>query len=346
MPTDVLARFTSEEELEAFMTHPSEALIGFMSTLSDGLLVLGAGGKMGGTLCRMARYAAIASGNDVPIVAVSRFSHSESRAKFEDAGVETVACDLMNRAELSKLPTMRNIVYMVGRKFGSTDDEPTTWAMNAYLPGLVAERFPDSRHVVFSTGNVYPFSSTTSPGADETTRPDPVGEYAQSCLARERVFQYFSEKHGTPVLLIRLNYAVEMRYGVLADLAGHIMAGEPIDLSMSHVNVIWQGDACDHILRSLVYAASPAAVLNVTGTKAHSVRDIAEQLGRELGLAPKFIGQPQPNALLADSSRAASLLGAPTTSLDAMIRWTARWLLDGGTTFGKPTHFSERRGRF
>lgn len=346
MSPERLPGFASEVHLDEFMSQPSDALVEFASSLSDGLLVLGAGGKMGGTLCRMAKRALDAAGSNVPVFAVSRFSRPETRKQLDPIGVQTIPCDLMNLAELRKLPKVSDVVYMVGRKFGSTDDEPTTWAMNAYLPGLIAETLPSCRLVVFSTGNVYPFTAVSSRGADETTRPDPVGEYAQSCLARERVFEYFSQRQGTETLLIRLNYAVEMRYGVIVDLATSILSRTPIDLSMSHVNVIWQGDACDQVLRAFPYAASPAAALNITGVRAHSVREIAEKLGEHLGVAPAFTGNPQPTALLADSARAAQLLGAPQTDLDEIIQWTAHWLGNGGATLGRPTRFSERTGRF
>jgi nucleoside-diphosphate-sugar epimerase len=338
--------FASERELDEFMATPTDRLIEFMTTITDGILVLGAGGKMGHTLCTLAKRAADAAGHPIRIVAVSRFSNRDARSRLEHAGVETIACDLLDPASLESLPVLSNVVFMVGRKFGSTGDEPTTWAMNAYLPGVVAERFAASRHAVFSTGNVYPFVPPASGGADEATPTSPIGEYAQSCLGRERVFEYFSHVRGTPVVLVRLNYAIDMRYGILLDLAERIQNGRLIDLSMSHVNVIWQGDACDAILRSLESAASPPAILNVTGSETLSVRDLAHRLGEALGVRPTFTNAEQPTALLSDNSRAVALLGPPRIEVAEMIRWTADWVMRDGRTLGKPTHFSERGGRF
>lgn len=338
--------FSSERELDDFMTEPSEALIQWASTLSDGLLVLGAGGKMGHTLSVMAQRAFEACGSELSVVAVSRFTDSRTREKLEQAHVETLSCDLFNEQELARLPRIRNVVYMVGRKFGSTGGEPTTWAINAFLPGLIASHLADSRFAVFSTGNVYPFTAIDSSGASEMTPPDPIGEYAQSCLARERVFQFFSNQMEIPVALLRLNYAIDMRYGVLLDLANQIANHQPIDLTMSHVNIIWQGDACDMILRALPFAASPPRILNITGTDVLKVRDLAIRLGENLGISPEFAGAPSERALLSDSQQATSLFGPPRVSIDEMLRWTADWVAADRRTLGKPTHYSEREGKF
>jgi nucleoside-diphosphate-sugar epimerase len=335
-----------EDQLEERLSLPPAALIEAFGKLEGDLLVLGAGGKMGPSLARMAARAAREAGGKSRVIAVSRFSAGGLRARLEGWGVETVACDLFDHEALARLPRCRNVVYMPARKFGSAGAAWETWATNAYLPGEVASRFPEARIVAFSTGNVYPFwPIVDSAGPDEGAAPGPVGEYAQSCLGRERVFEHFSRRNGTPVVLLRLNYAVELRYGVLADLAARIATGQPIDLATGYANVIWQGDANAYALRALALCASPPLVLNVTGPVV-AVRALAERLGARLGRAPSFTGVEQPTALLSNPARCQALLGPPSVPLEDMISWVADWVRQGGATLGKPTKFDVRDGRF
>ncbi|MFO8033625.1 MAG: NAD(P)-dependent oxidoreductase [Candidatus Bipolaricaulota bacterium] len=346
MMPELPERITDEKQLDQVMSTPSPELIEAVARFGGGLLVLGVGGKMGYTLAHTARRAFDAAGIPDPVIGVSRFTRPGAREALEELGVDTMACDLLDRQAVKELPEVPNVVFMVGRKFGSAGAEALTWAMNAYLPGLVAERFPESRILVFSTGNVYPFVHADGPGADECTPPNPVGEYAMSCLGRERVFEHFSRTNSTPTLLIRLNYAIDLRYGVLVDIAQAVREGAPVDLSMPKVNVIWQGEACDMILRAFPLADTPPEILNVTGPHAWSVAELAERLGERLGRTPRFAGQPGEAALLADSSRACRLLGPPRVSMEQMVAWVADWIERGGRTLGKPTHFAQREGRF
>jgi nucleoside-diphosphate-sugar epimerase len=330
----------TELELENLLSSPSEADVAFMRRLEGDLVVLGAAGKMGPSLVARVRRAIEAAGSKCRLIAVTR-----SGAPVAE-GVETVAADLLDRAQVSRLPDAANVIYMVGRKFGSTGNEPLTWAVNALVPALVAERYRGSRIVAFSTGNVYPFVPVASGGATESTRPAPIGDYAQSALARERIFEYFSAKDGTPVLLLRLNYAVELRYGVLVDIAQKVLARIPIDLGMGYVNVIWQGDANSVCLRSLELAASPARALNLTGSELLAVRDLAVDFGRRLAIEPVFEGAESPNALLSNATLCREHFGPPTVSVPEMMDMIACWLLAGGRTLGKPTHFETRSGSF
>src|SRR5690606_9589434 len=276
---DRAARPETVEELEALLATPSDALVSDLARLDGDLMLLGAGGKMGPSMAMLARNALDAAGSSAQVVAVSRFSDEAAEQRLQDAGVRTVRADLLDDEQLAALPEAANVVYLAAMKFGATGQEPLTWAMNTYLPGKVAERFRAGRIVAFSTGNVYPLSPLTSGGPSEHDPTGPVGEYAQSCLGRERMFQYFSEVHGTPVTLLRLNYAVEMRYGVLVDLAQAVLDQKPIDLAMGQVNVIWQGDANEVTLRAFGLCSSPATILNVTGPETASVRKLAERLG-------------------------------------------------------------------
>lgn len=339
-------RISSVAELDLLLSEPSPDLIETMGTLEGGVLVLGAGGKMGFTLAAMAHRAAEAAGLELPVIAVSRFADQAQREPFEKLGVETVHCDLLDVEALNRLPELPNVVFMAGRKFGSVGNEPLTWAVNTFVPGLVARRFREARIVAFSTGNVYPFVPVESPGATEDTPPAPVGEYAQSCLGRERIFQHFCLAQGTPTVLIRLSYAIDLRYGVLLDIARAVWTGEPIDLGMSRVNAIWQGDACDWALRAFSLCTVPAAILNVTGPEIVSVRTVAERFGALFGRRPVFRGCEEPDALLASSARACRLFGNPRVPLERMIAWVADWVARDGPTYAKPTHFSEREGRF
>jgi nucleoside-diphosphate-sugar epimerase len=333
--------FVNEEELEGALSQPSEAARSELSGLTGDFLVIGAGGKMGPTLCRLLRQA---SGRTV--TAVSRFSEPGLEEGLRAAGVRTVVADLLDRQVYARLPDTENVYFLAGMKFGADARRDLTWAMNVYVPALVAERFSGSRIVVFSTGNVYPFVPVDSGGAAEDTPPEPVGEYAQSCLGRERIFQYFSAKTGTPVLVVRLNYANEPRYGIAVDLVQKILAGQPIDLSMGYVNLIWQGDANDYIARAVHLAAVPARILNVAGAETVSVRSLAQRLGSIVGRAPRFVGAEQPTALLSDAGLCLRTFGAPRVQLDPMTRWIAEWVAGGGRTLSKPTKFQVRDGRF
>jgi nucleoside-diphosphate-sugar epimerase len=337
---------TTEQQLDDLLSQPSQADIDAIGGLGGDLIILGVGGKMGPTLALRARKAADAGGIRMRVIGVSRFSSASARRVLEDGGVETISADIMEVDELRRLPDAPNVLYMAGRKFGSTGAESLTWAMNAYLPALVCERYRTSRIVAFSSGNVYPFLPVTSGGATERTPPHPLGEYAQSVLARERIFEHFSLKYRIPVLLIRLNYAVELRYGVLLDIGTKVFERSSIDLTMGAVNVIWQGDANSVALRSFAIAESPVAYLNLTGPETLSVRHIASRFGEHLGVTPQFTGAEAPNVLLSNAARCFRMFGYPSVSVDEIIEWTARWIGIGGATLDKPTHFETRDGRF
>ena len=338
--------FETESEVDDFMTRPSRAVVDQLGGGEGNVVCLGVGGKMGHTLATLAVNAMKQANSDRTVFGVSRFSDNHAAQKLQSSGVKTIRCDLLDRTAVDNLPDATDVVFMAGRKFGSTGAEGLTWALNAYMPGLVAERYRDARIVVFSTGNVYPFSPTATAGADESTSPSPVGEYAQSCLGRERVFQHFSEKLGTPVCIMRLNYAIDVRYGVLLDIGSRVLNREPIDLSMGYANVIWQGEACDRALRCLEITASPAAVLNVTGHETLSVRWIAERFGDCFDVEPRFEGSESPEALLSDATKCAELFGPPRVSARQMIVWIAGWLARGGPTLMKPTGYEVTDGRF
>lgn len=309
-------------------------------------MLLGAGGKMGPSLARLARRASDEAGNRRRVIAVARFSDAGLKAALEADGVETIACDLFDRAQLAALPDVPNLVYMAGQKFGTTGDEARTWAVNAVLPGLVAERFPRARIVVFSTGNVYPLWPTDSEGPTETDPVGPVGDYAESALARERVLEFYSRRNRTPMALLRLNYAIEPRYGVLRDIADRVRGGLPVCLTMGRVNLIWQRDANAIALRSLAHCASPPLVLNVTGRHSHLVRSLAMEFGRRWGKEPEFEGREDDSALLSNAARCEAIFGAPETGISEMIDRVAEWVEQGGRSLHKPTHFESRDGKF
>jgi nucleoside-diphosphate-sugar epimerase len=331
---------------EQELLKPSDALINDMQKLEGDIILLGVGGKMGPSMARLAKKATDLAGVKRNIIGVSRFSDARSRKSLEASGVQTIAADLLDENELAALPDAPNVLYLAGQKFGTTGNEPFTWAMNTYLPGRVAERFRNSRIVAFSTGNVYPFSPVSEGGVTEDQLPDPVGEYGQSCLGRERIFQYFSLKYNIPVLLYRLNYAIDLRYGVLLEIARSVAEEKPIDLATGFVNVIWQGDANEIAIRALHHCAVPAKILNVTGAETISVKWVAGQFGELLNKAPVFVNEPQPTALLSNASQAHKLFGSPRVTLRQMIELTAAWLQQGGETLNKPTHFQERTGKF
>lgn len=333
----------SEAELDDRLSQPTEEVIEVLRRLPGDLLVLGAGGKMGPSLARMARRAL---GAERRVIAVSRFGSAPIRAGLEAAGVETVAADLLDPAALAALPDVPNVIFMAGQKFGSRDQPPTTWALNAELPVLIARRFTASRTVVFSTGNVYPFYPAGSRGPTERDPVGPVGEYAMSCLARERIFEHASRARGLPVTILRLNYAVDLRYGVLVDIAHRVRTGSPVPLAMGSANVIWQGDANACALRALGLASSPATILNITGPERLDVRTAAEWFGRRLGRPPVFDGTEAPDALLSDASQALRLFGPPRVGLETLMEWVATWMEHGGRQLERPTKFEVRDGGF
>lgn len=334
------------EELNGKLTTPSPHLVGDVACLDEDILILGAGGKMGPSLAGLAKKAIDQAGLSSNVICVSRFSDKACRQELDSQGIQTVAADLLNEEELQGLPDAGHVIYMVGQKFGTTGNESLSWALNSYLPGRVAEKYKDSSIVVFSTGNVYPLVDVSSGGADESHRPGPVGEYAQSCLGRERVFEHFSKQHGTPVLIYRLNYAIDLRYGVLLEVGRSVYENQPVNLQTGHVNVIWQGDANEIAIRSLRLCTCPAAVLNVTGPETIPVRWLAEEFGKRFKKTPVFEGREQPTALLSNASRCHREFGYPSVSLQQMIDWTAGWIEHDGATLGKPTHFQQRKGQF
>jgi nucleoside-diphosphate-sugar epimerase len=335
-------RFEDVHELEDVMSRPSPALVADLERVPGDIMVLGVGGKMGPTLARMAKRAALGR----RVIGVARFSQPGLRGELETHGVECIEADLLSREALARLPDAPNVVFMAGRKFGSTGSEWLTWAMNAHVPALVAERFARSRIVAFSTACVYPFVDTAGNGAGEDVAPTaPSGEYANSCVARERMFQHFSHQFQTPGRLLRLSYAIDMRYGVLHDVARKILQREPIDLAMGHANIIWQGEANEWALRSLGACDTPTSPLNISGPRI-SIREVAQALGQRLGIAPVLTGQEAPTAWLVDCSQAFELFGPPQVGLDRMLDWTADWVRRGGETLGKPTHYEARDGKY
>lgn len=341
-----MERIETEEDLEERLSRPTQADIASLERLDGDILILGAAGKMGPSLAMRAMRASKHAGVQRRIIAVARFSDAAARVRLDAAGIETIAADLLEHQALSSLPDARNVVYMAARKFGTTGSEYLTWAMNAYLPGLVADRFRHSRIVAFSTGNVYPLRPASQGGASETMPVAPDGEYGQSALARERLFEYGSRTWGTPVTILRLNYAVELRYGVLVDIAKQVFEQRPVDLTMGLVNVIWQGDANSACLRSFEFCTSPPRVLNLTGPETLSIRYLAEEFASRFGIAPVYEGVEAPASLLNNSSLAHRLFGYPEVPVHQVIDWVASWIQAGKNLLGKPTHFQVRDGRF
>ena len=323
------------------MTRPAPELEADLARADGDLIVLGVGGKMGPTLARMARR----SGKRV--IGVARFSERGLREKLEAWGIECIACDLLDRATLERLPRPQNVVFMAGHKFGASGDPSFTWAMNVAVPHMVVEAFRDSRIVAFSTACVYPYVDVKGSGAGERTETiPPPGDYTTSCVGREQMFFHGSRRHGTPGRVVRLSYAIDMRYGVLHDVASSVLNGKPIDLAMGHVNVIWQGDANEQALRLLAHCTTPASPINITGPEKVSVRWLAGEFGKRLGRKPVFSGKESETAWLIDTTEAIKLFGAPRVPLGTMIGWVADWVARGAPSLGKPTHFDTRDGRY
>jgi nucleoside-diphosphate-sugar epimerase len=337
---------TTLADLEDRLSEPSPAAIEALVRCPGDIIVLGAGGKMGPSLTAMARRAATAAGGRRRVFAVSRFSSPGPAEHLAAQGVEVLRTDLADPDSWATLPDCPNVIYMVGQKFGTTDAPERTWYTNTAIAAFAAARYRHARVVAFSTGNVYPLVSAPGPGSRESDPPGPLGEYAQSCLGRERAFQYAASTWGTRVAVLRLNYAVDLRYGVLVDLALRVRERRPIDLSMGWFNCIWQGDANALALASLGDTTAPAAVFNLTGLAALSVREVASTLGARLGVAPVFTGTEQPTALLSDATALWSRHGLPRVEEATLISWVAAWIQQGGPTSGKPTHFEQREGTF
>lgn len=328
------------------LLQPSKALVADMAKLDGDILILGVGGKMGPALAKLAKSAIDEAGVHKKVIGVARFSEPGLQEELQQSGIETYVADLLEEDQLQSLPDTKNVLYLAGMKFGTTGKESLTWAMNTYLPGRVAEKYKRSKIVVFSTGNVYPFVPIESGGATEKILPEPVGEYAQSCLGRERIFQYFSQKNNTPALIFRLNYANDVSYGVLLDIAQSVNDGRPIDLTMGHVNIIWQGDANEMAIRSLHHCNVPPKILNIAGPETASVKALAEKFGLLLKKKPTYFQQEQSTALLSNASESHRLFGQPGVPLSQMIELIAHWISQGGRILNKPTHFQERQGNF
>ncbi|MFI8687571.1 NAD-dependent epimerase/dehydratase family protein [Rossellomorea sp. NPDC077527] len=334
------------KELEDFMTEPSQDLMNDLATLEGDIMILGVGGKMGPTLAKLTKRAIDEAGLNKKVYGVSRFSSPDLRNELNAFGIHTISVDLLKDEDLKTLPEVKNIIYMAGNKFGTTGNEHFTWAMNAYLPGRLAEKFPHSRIVAFSTGNVYPLTEVVSNHCSESNPVNPIGEYAQSCLGRERVLTYFSHKNHTPMLMFRLNYAIDLRYGVLLEVARQVYNDQPVDLTMGNVNVIWQGDANEYAIRSLLLTNSPPKILNVTGPETISVRWLAKEFAKRFNKQVSYVNSEQSTALLNDASQAHKLFGYPKVTMQQMIDWTAGWVERDGFTYNKPTHFQQREGAF
>jgi nucleoside-diphosphate-sugar epimerase len=333
--------FGGVEALEDYMTAPDDALVADLATIDGDIIVLGVGGKMGPTLARMAKRAA----PDKNVIGVARFSEAGLEEKLNGWDIETITCDLLDRDDVSALPECANVVFMAGRKFGSSGSPDLTWAMNVHVPAIVAEAYRNSRIVAFSSGNVYPMTHVDGPYATEQTVPGAIGEYAQSCLGRERMFEFFSGKYGTPGRTIRLNYAIDMRYGVLWDIGIKVFSGDTINLTAGHANVIWQGEANSRILRCLRHCTSPASPLNISGP-ALAVRDVATAFGKLFGKLPIFGGTEDKRGWLVDASYSDELLGPLKVPVDVMTGWLADWIAHGRENLNKPTAFDSRDGSF
>ncbi len=336
----------SEEKLDNLLTTPSKELIEDIKKIKGDIMVLGAGGKMGPSLCLLAKKAVLEAGINKKIIAVSRFTDPIALKLLQDNGIEVISADLQNLQELNSLPETENVIFMAGKKFGTDGNEWQTWGMNSVLPAFVGEKFKKSNIVVFSSGNTYPIVPLSSGGCTEEDKSLPVGEYAMSCLARERAFEYAANTYGTKVFIYRLNFAVDLRYGVIYDIAEKLLKGEPISITTPVFNCIWQGSANEVAIRGLLHVNSPACKMNITGPETISVKKVAYKLGEYLNKTPIFEGEEGTDAYLNDASKALEVFGYPSVSIETLIRWQAEWLLQGGRTLGKPTHFEERKGSY
>ena len=343
---DLPAEIADEAALDELLSRPTDAVVDVLKNLSGDIIFLGVGGKMGPTLARMAVRGSEAAGVKRRVLGVSRFSNPEQEKTLNAWGIETIRCDLLDTDQVEKLPDVPNVCAMSALKFGSTGKSALTWGMNTYVPTVVCRRYMKSRIVAFSTGNVYALSDVRLGGARETDPVGPIGEYAMSCLGRERMYEYFSDAHGIPTSIVRLNYACELRYGVLADMARRVYAGETIDISMGCVNAIWQGDANAATLQSFGAAASPAFTFNLAGPELLSVRRICETFGERFGKKPNFVGQEATDALISNGQLCHERFGYPQVPVRRVIDWIAKWTERGGRSLGKPTGFETRDGKF
>ena len=336
----------SDDALDELLSRPTPSALQALDALNGDVLILGAGGKMGPTLARMMRRGFDSLNKQNAVIGVARFSSADARKNLEAAGVRTLRCDLTDRASVEALPNAPNVLFMAGQKFGTTQAPEATWVMNTYAPALVAQRFASSRIVAFSTGSVYANTPVFGGGSRETDPTEPVGDYANSAVGRERIFTFFAKQYESPLALVRLNYAIDLRYGVLVDVARRVLEGEPIDLTTGHVNVIWQGDANAQAIQCFSHAAVPPFVLNVAGPETVSVRALAHRFGELMDRTPVFAGEEASSALLSNAGRAHQLFGYPTVALEQMIVWTAEWLRRGGRLLNKPTGYETRDGRY
>ena len=336
----------TENKLNELLATPSERLVCDMKKIEGDIIVVGAGGKMGPSLCLLAQNAVKQAGTGSRITAVSRFTDPVAVNLLKENGVDMISADLLGHGALERLPDAPNVIYMAGRKFGTTGQEYLTWAMNALLPSRVAERYKNSKIAVFSTGNVYPHCRIDSGGVTEATPANPVGEYGMSCLGRERMFEYAAQAFGTKIAMFRLNYAIDLRYGVLFDIAEKVNAGAPVSLKMPVFNCIWQGDANETAIRSLLHAGSDVFYINASGPETVSVIATAKKFAALLGKEALFCDEPSETANISDTGKMAALFGYPSTALETMIRWQAEWILSGGRSLGKPTHFEEKKGEY
>ena len=336
----------SVEQLEDQLSSPPPSLIDHVKTIEGDFIFLGVGGKMGPTMIRMAKRAVDAAETGARVIGVSRFSQPATRDQLHQWGVETIACDLQSPAEISNLPQCTNVVYLAGFKFGTANTPSLTWVTNCLVPSYVCDHFRNSRIVALSSGNVYPMVAAETGGSVETDPPEPVGEYAMTTLGRERIFQYFSESLGIPTSLLRLNYATELRYGVLVDIAQMVCQEKPVDLTMSHVNVLWLADANCLTLMAFSHCSSPASIINLAGGEILSVQEVATSIGNIVGKQARFSGEPAPRSLLNNGHGGHQKLGQPLVSAEQMIRWTTEWVQQDGPSLDKPTHFQESKGSF
>lgn len=335
-----------EAGLEELLSRPTPGVLQTLEQLPGDIVILGVAGKMGVTLAMMARRALDQLNRKDKVIGVARFSNPDAQTKLNDAGIETVRCDLLNRDEVLALPDAPNVLFLAGQKFGTASGPELTWAMNTLVPANACEKYSASRIVAFSTGCVYPLTPVSYGGSREEDALGPPGDYANSCVGRERIFTYFSNKNQTPVAIYRLNYAIDFRYGVLLDVAQKVQNGEALDVAMGHANVIWQGDANAQAIQCLGHASTPPAIFNVTGPETISLRSLAQRFGERLGKEVKIVGEEAPTAWLNNSGKAVKTFGYPSVALEQMIEWVAQWVEQGGSTLGKPTHFEEREGEF